>query len=308
MRKARAGSVIQTSDDALWYCWGSWQLKETLDSYPCMLGYVPEDTFPAELQKIKTINVNGRVYVKVFGYFGQPLEVHRTILMRSRNEIVHPVSFGRLYFVKRSHIKAVQDPKEYVNKFLTTMEGAPKLFSSLVEILGVCLGDIGITGSTLTINAPSWRHEIDFFVYGRDKSKKLYRAIQDHRDDKIFSKKSLPPYHMPFEYQGKWFDPQFSEGDQEKPLLSGAALNVVRMLKDITLTICDDQNGVFYPPVYIVEQSKKLISFKPSHRKLFIKGQQIFFPSLSLVRLHHVDGSEETAYAILHDEWGKAIN
>ena len=231
MKKARLGSVIRTQDNTLWYCCGSWCLDEAPNSYPCMLGYIPEDQFPPELEKIKTITVRGRSYVKVFGHYGQSLDIHRTVLMKSRREMVHPVSLGRLFFVKKESIAAVQDPRAYVSTFLQAMEGASELFASLVDILGISLKDFGVSGSTLVIEVPSWRHEIDFVVYGYDQCRKTCRAIQQHRDDSVFSKAALPPYHLPFRYQDKWFDPQYCEADQERHFLHGASVTMVKSLK-----------------------------------------------------------------------------
>ncbi len=307
MRKVRAGSVIRTEDGSLWYCAGNWHLKETPNYFPCILAYVPEDSYPTQLKIIKTIEMDGVTYVKVFGYFGPSLEIYRTSLMEPRKGILHPISFGHLSFLRKSHIVGIQDPRAYVSTFLQTLEGAPGLFSSLVEILGLSLEDIGISGSTLALGVPSWRHEIDFCVYGREKSKKVNRAIRRHRDDYLFSKASLPPYHLPFKYQGRWFDPQFSESDRERSFIHGASLAVIKRSKNVTLTIHDDQNGIFYPSVYMIGRGRRLISFKPSHRGLFTSGQKVFFSSLSLVRIRHANKLEEVAYAILQDEWGDIV-
>lgn len=206
-----AGSVVRTSDQTLWYSCGDWQLSGISDAYPCIPAYILESLFPVDTKINKRIVAFNKSYVKIFGHYGLPLNTHRDVLYTSMEDIIYPISLGRMVFVKKSHILEAKDPKQYRARLLRELEDAEEIYNSLVNLLGVSINDLGISGSVLAIGTPSWRHETDFSIYGRSACGKVFSLIEENRNSGIFSKESIPPYHMPFKYMGKWFDPHFSD-------------------------------------------------------------------------------------------------
>jgi len=220
--------------------------------------------------------------------------------------VIYPFSLGRMVFVRKSHILEIRDPKKFREQFLRDLEEADAVYKSLVRALGISIEDSGISGSVLVIGTPSWRHETDFAVYGEHACTQAFSAIEENRHTGIFSQESLYPYHMPFRYQGRWFDPHFSDAAKER-FLHGAMITVLATLEDITLRITDDTDGLFYPVIYHVDEGKKLVSFRSSHRGLYRRGQQVHFSSLSDAELIFPSGETETVFLVIHDEWGEVL-
>lgn len=304
MKKVRMGSVVQTDDGAFWYACGDWRLKGILNAYPCMLAYVPQEELSVAIRKkVKLLVSGGRKYGKAFGHFGVPIERYREELLRARENIIHPVFLGRAVFFKNSHIVQVRDPVGFLKTFMSEMKSSRSIFQSLADILHVPLRSMGISGSNLVIGIPVWRHENDIIVYGRKRSQRAFLEIQRHRDDRVFSRRALAPFHTQFRYRGKWFDPLFGESMRERPFIDECTFHVVRKIGKRTYTIIEDHDGIFFPAVYRLDNGKRLISFRLSHRGLFAKGQHVTFSTLSVVRIRYPSAREETAYAVLHDEW-----
>ncbi len=302
MPRVRGGSVLRTDTGAFWYCDGDWRLKGFENAYPAVLAYVPCEDVAVDSEKFKTLLIDGRTYIKVYG---QPLPVYREILRSSQPAAFYSTALGKGVYVKQSRITEARDPLAFAEQFLPAMERERATFQSLADVLHVPLKSIGISGSTLVLGRPERRHEIDVVFYGRSACRRIARLIERNRDDVVFSRVSLPPFHLPFQHHGIWFDPQFSEGDRERHPLDGASIRIVRRFGETTVRIKDDRDGVFFPALYGTTNRRRLISFRLGHRGFFRRGDTVVFPSLSLIRMTYANGQLETAYGILNDEWGE---
>lgn len=302
MVRIRSGSVVCTDNGAVWYCCGDWRLKGFPDGVPCILGYIPLSEALPVTEKTKILHIGDYAYTKAFG---QPLSVYRTAFLGLQRELIHSPSFGKVVFVKHARIVEVHDPPAFTADFLARKADMRELVQSLAVVLGVPFESIAIGGSTMVTRGLVRRHEIDVGFYGHKWSRKAFRAIEQQRNDTIFSCASLPPFHLPFRYRGVWFDPQFSEGERERHFLRGATIHRIRHLGEQVLSIRDDRDGIFFPAVYGVQGRKRLISFRTGHRGLFRRGQQVRFTSLSLIRLTYRTGRTEVSYGVLDDEWGE---
>lgn len=302
MAIVRGGSVLRTDTGTFWYCCGDWRLSGVGDSYPAILAYIPRKDVDIYSEKFKTLLIEGRTFVKVYG---QPIEVYRELLRSTQGDAYHPSALGKVAFVKRSRIVEVKDTLAFTGVFLQAMERERVAFQSLAEMLRVPVGAIGISGSTLVLGLSERRHEIDIVFYGRSICRRVFRAIERNRNDVVFSRASMPPFHLPFQHHGVWLDPQFSEGERERHFLDGTSVRILRQVADMTVRITEDRDGIFFPSVYGTNRRRRLISFRPGHRGFFRRDDNVRFPSLSIIRLTYASGNSETAYGILNDEWGE---
>ncbi|RJO59027.1 hypothetical protein C4546_04340 [Candidatus Parcubacteria bacterium] len=298
------GSVIHTSDDAFWYCAGHWKINNIQDACPCILAYIPlEEARSNSLKVEKTLEFNGRIYVKVFGRYGQTLEIYRKVLIATRHKLIWPLHLGRSAFVKYSAIVEVRDPRSFLHVFTANLDDAEEIFSELSKILQVPLNQMGLSGSNLVINVPMWRHENDFVIYGTSTSRNAFNLIEANRDEKTFSRSALPPFHTQFKFKNMWFDPIFSPEVETRHFFDGCLLEVGESIGEVTSIISEDKDGIFFPAVYTLQNGIRLFSFRISHRGLFTKNRPVSFSSLSRIILTYPDGHKEDAYGILDDEW-----
>lgn len=302
MSAIRSGSVIRTDTGAYWYCCGDWRLQGIEDAYPAILAYTPREDVSIDSEKFKTLLIEGRTFIKVYG---QPIEVYRELLRSTQGDVYLPSALGKVAFVRQSRITEMKDPVAFASVFLQAMPRERSAFQSMAELLRIPVEAIGVSGSTLVLSLPERRHEIDIVFYGRAASRRIFRVIERNRNDVVFLRASMPPFHLPFHHQGVWLDPQFSEGERERHFLDGASMRVLRQPPGITLGITDVRDGIFFPSVYGTNRRHRLISFRPGHRGFFHRGDRAHFPLLSLVRFTYASGRVETAYGILNDEWGE---
>lgn len=304
--KVIAGSIIKTQDQALWYSCGDWRLKGMDGSLPCILTYIPEESFPSGLKTPKKVTSDKMSFFKVFGHYGVSLDDYRNVLISEKRNMLYPISLGRTVFLKEEYILEIKDPLVYREKYFKESEESNIIFRSLIEILEIPIESIGIGGSALALDSSVGRKDVDFGIYGLENCIKALTQIEKNRNDHVFSRLSLPPYHMPFQYKGIWFDPHFSEPKKEG-VLNGASISIIRKLGEMTLSITDDSDGIFFPAIYYVEGEKKLISFWTSHRGLYQKGQRVKFESLSEIEISFPNGFSEIVLAVIDNEWGQKM-
>jgi len=301
-----AGSVVVTSDATIWYSCGDWQLKGVKDAIPCIPAYLIEERFPKGHPVQKEIQVGGVRYIKVFGHYGLPLEVHRSTIYPSMQNMIYSRSYGRMVFVKKNYIKHLSSPTEYRAKMFRELPEAREVFEDLAEVLGIPIESLGISGSVVAVKAPSWRHETDFTVHGYHACETAVQNIHQNRLVGVFSQEQLAPYHMPFKYKGKWFDPHYSDPQKERRL-QGAEISRIATLKEKVFLITEASEGIYYPAIYSVQEGKRLITFRTSQRGLYRKGQRVSFEKISLAQIVFPGGVSEEFYMVSDDEWGEIL-
>jgi len=301
-----AGSVLVSSEGTIWYACGDWALRGIENVIPCVPAYVLKSSLPDGLTLEKQITVGRHVYAKIFGYHGLSLAQHREYIFPRMNRIIHQVTVGRVAFLNRKAIEHISDPRQFRELFLDKLEGARATFQRLAEELRISIIDIGISGSVLAIGSPSWRHEIDFSVMGAENCSVAFHMLTENRLNGVFSKQSMPPYHMPFAFEGKWFDPHFSDTSKEK-VLNGGSITLGGSLRKVILRITDDSNGIFFPTFYGTEKGKRLLTFRPSHRGLYRNGDRVYFENLGIGVVTYASGLCEEVYLVVNEEWGERI-
>ncbi len=304
MRKVRSGSIIETDDGSFWYSCGSWTINNMHNAIPCILAYILKGEFVVTHEKMKILECNGKVYLKTFGL---PIEIYRLMLESRDESLFYPLTLGKVVFLKCSRIIVIKDPVEFRSLFVQQLKNEGRILNSLCDVLQLDANDVGISGSSLMFTTPEIRHEIDFVIFGREKSRRALSVIHKNRNNKIFSDFSLPHLHLPFQFMKIWFDPQFSESDRIRHHLDKSSIHKIGQRMDIELRILDDKNGIFFPAIYKTSEGYGLLSFRAGQRGLFCKGQTIRFDSLPLYSVTFANGKTEIFYAILNDEWGTII-
>lgn len=294
------GSIIRAENNSIWYCCGSWLPNEIEKALPCILAYVPDDeTFPS-VRNQKFIEVSGSRYLKVFG---QQLSVYRGLYYPAVSNLIERETFGKVSFLLTKYIKEVKDPHSFTKHYIEKVPSDGKALTSLCRILGITLNDIGITGSSLMLEEPIKRHELDVGIYGRKKSKRAYETIQEGLASGVFIKAS-DFHHLPFYYQNVQFDPQFGESAYDLNPFDGSTIVLQQEVNNVRIAITESPDSIFFPAIYETD-SLKLISFRPGQRAFFKPGQEVFFDKINLAKIHWNNEIEEKAFIVVNDETGK---
>ncbi|MEM8723127.1 MAG: hypothetical protein AAGE84_28220, partial [Cyanobacteria bacterium P01_G01_bin.39] len=200
--------IVTTADNLIWYVAGKWSMKNIRGSIPCILGYAPEnEANSCFLQKhsnlTKKVTINGVTYSKLFG-LDYNIYKRLTINLAARS-LACDVFLGRVVFIKKSQIISAKNPKSFAKKYIDNLPKEGETIRELLKILNLDISDVGITGSSLLFNIPQPRSEIDFIVYGTQKSKDTWDKIKEFKEAGIFG--SINSYFQRFKYKNIDFDP-----------------------------------------------------------------------------------------------------
>lgn len=298
---ALIGSIIRSTDGSFWYCCGSWTVNDVKDALPCILSYVPADRHTEQTRQ-KSLELHGQKYLKVFG---QPLSSYRDTYLSMVEGFVEKESLGKVSFLPIKHIQEIKDPHSFTSTYINKIPKDGKALRNLCRLIEVDINDVGITGSSLMFGEPVKRHELDFGIYGREKSRRAYEILEEARRSNVITSAS-DYHHLPFYYEGVVFDPQFGEAKGEVNPINGAKIEIVGEISNLFMTIKKSPDAIFFPAVYGISGNRRLVSFRPGQRDFFKTGQNIRFDSMSVANITTVGGSEEVFLAI-NDETASII-
>jgi len=295
------GSIVETIDGCFWYSCGNWSVNGSA-GHPCMLGYVPERERKSTQHVQKTLDVRNSRLVKTMGIPHGPYSEY----LSSKGSMLEGTQLGRTVFLKQGFVRDVRNPKLFLKRYIRKecLKEAEAVMS-LMSALNIKEDDMGISGSSLMFDEPTHRHEVDFAVYGKGESRRVWKAINEMREEGATA--PVDKYYQRFMYDGVCFDPQFSEGDGEKNAIDGCTIGFMDDEMDLEMKIEDDELSIFYPAIYTIDGGRKLISFRPGHRGLFENGSAVKFGRLKRVRIAWPDGTEDDGYAIIRDERGEIL-
>lgn len=229
---ALIGSIIRSSDGSFWYCCGSWTVNGVKDALPCILSYIPVDE-SMELAEQKSLELNGQKYLKVFG---QSISSYRITYLPMVQDLVEKENLGKVSFLSTKYVQEIKDPHSFTPAYLDKIPKDGEALRNLCKLIEVGIDDIGITGSSLMFGQPVKRHELDFGIYGREKSRRADEVLEKARISGVITNAS-DYHHLPFHYEGVVFDPQFGEMDGEVNPIDGARIEIIREISDLNVII-----------------------------------------------------------------------
>ncbi|MBU7014743.1 MAG: hypothetical protein HXS52_06120 [Theionarchaea archaeon] len=171
MNRAREGDFLETVESLIFDVKGVCHPPDRVISF---VRYIP--TADGEREKA------GRSYQKVY-----ELEERFRILRERFPHYVYfdPVFNRELQGVSLSDISRVYKPEEKLREILeNTREGTEKKVRSLVEVLGIPMEKIGVSGSIL-VGLDTQDSDLDIMVYGEKYCRKAYAALGRLREDGV---------------------------------------------------------------------------------------------------------------------------
>ncbi len=302
-KHAFIGSIVRSTDESFWYCCGSWTVNGVKDAIPCILSYVPAERH-TERTGQKTLELNGQRYLKAFG---QPLASYRETYLPAVQSLIENETLGKVVFLSMRHIQEIKDPHAFVPIYMGKIPKDSEALNKLCKLIEVSIDDIGITGSTLMFGDPVKRHELDFGIYGRDKSKRAYKILEAVRKSGVIVSAS-DYHHLPFIYEGVEFDPQFGEKKGELNPIDGAKIEVTGGVENLNMIIKESVDAIFFPAIYETEEGRRLVSFRPGQRAFFKTDQRVCFKSMSVANITTADGKCEEVFLAINDESADVIS
>jgi len=249
------------------------------------------------------LDVNGSHYLKVFG---QPLSVCRETYYKDIENLTESERLGKVSFLKTKYIDEVKDPHSFVSTYASYIPKDGEAIHDLCNLLEINIEDVGITGSSLMFGQPVKRHELDFGIYGIEKSRRAFQIIEEGRKNGLFPSSS-DYHHLPFLYKSVEFDPQFGENGQEDNPMENSKMEISDVVNNVSFTVLESPDSIFFPAIYETSAGMKLVSFRPGQRAYLRPGQDVNFESLSLVNMKWANGMNEQVLAVLNDESGTVL-
>jgi hypothetical protein len=264
----RYGSVIELADGTIWYGCGTWHINGLSEYVPAMLGYVPI-TLAKPSPEAKILDRAKQQFWKVFDL---EWSLYHSILSTVIEPYFQAVGLGKIVFIPMCLVTNVRDPYASLPRHLQHLPRQQDALNALVFDCGIAINDVGISGSSLVLPVPTYRHELDIVIKGEDNALRFRRHVNALIEaglvgaDAFFSQRVI--------YNGVCLDPHFDLRDTDEHLLSDAMIRFEGCLSTHNGKVMSSGPISHFPYLWSLDCGSMLLSVKSGHQELLKVGNR----------------------------------